>query len=498
MEHSDRSANSTGRLILITGATGYVGGRLLRAVLERGARVRCLARQPDRVRARFPAAAMEVAAGDCLDSASLGPALAGVDTAYYLVHSMSGGGDFAEQDRVAARHFGQAAHVAGVRRIVYLGGLGSENDTGAPLSDHLRSRQETGALLRESGVPVIEFRASVILGSGSLSFEIIRALTERLPVMICPRWVATVAQPIAIEDVIAYLVAALDLPDDASSRVFQIGGAERVSYGGIMREYAHQRGLRRLLISVPVLTPHLSSLWLGLITPVYARIGRQLIEGMKNPTIVSDDAAMRAFSIRPLGLADAIRRALAFEDHESADTRWADALSASGRPTSVHAARFGSRLIYTRVCEVPVPVELAFTPIRRIGGATGWYWGNWLWRARGAVDLLMGGVGLRRGRRDPEHLVLGDTLDFWRVETIADGRRLRLAAEMKLPGRAWLDFEVTPAGAGRSTIRQTAVFDPIGLGGLLYWYALYPVHTVIFDRMLRAIVARVGVSASHP
>lgn len=472
-------------LVLITGASGYVGGRLVSAMLHRHERVRCLARRPEYLRSRVPAA-VEVVAGDCLDPLSLGPALDGVETAYYLVHSMGGHGDFAEDDRRAARNFSAAARQAGVKRIVYLGGLGTD---AASLSEHLRSRQETGEVLRQSGVPVVEFRASVILGSGSLSFELIRALTERLPVMICPRWVATPAQPIAIEDVIAYLVAALDLPASQGSRVFEIGGADRVSYGEIMREYARQRGLRRLLISVPVLTPRLSSLWLGLVTPVYARIGRQLIEGMRNPTVVRDDAALRTFSIRPTGLAEAIRRALVFEDRAFAETRWSDAFSVSERSTS-GALRVGSRLVDTRTREVAVSADAAFAPIRRIGGATGWYWGNWIWRLRGFIDLLVGGVGLRRGRRDPENLRVGDALDFWRVESIDEGERLCLFAEMKTPGRAWLEFEVTDAGERHSMIRQTAVFDPSGLGGLLYWYGLYPIHVVIFDRMLRGVAAR--------
>jgi uncharacterized protein YbjT (DUF2867 family) len=479
-----RAAQQAIPLVLITGATGYVGGRLVRVIVERNWRVRCLARRPEYLRSRVPAA-VEVVAGDCLDPLSLGAALEGVETAYYLVHSMGGQGDFAEQDRRAARNFAESARDAGVKRIVYLGGLGTD---AAGLSEHLRSRQETGELLRQGGVPVIEFRASVILGSGSLSFELIRALTERLPVMICPRWVATPAQPIAIEDVVSYLVGALDLPAAQGSSVFEIGGADRVSYGEIMREYARQRGLRRLLISVPVLTPRLSSLWLGLITPVYARIGRQLIEGMRNPTVVEDDAALRTFSIRPIGLAEAIRRALAFEDRAFAETRWSDALSVSERSSG--ALRVGSRLVDTRTRDVAVSADAAFAPIRRIGGATGWYWGNSIWRLRGFVDLIVGGVGLRRGRRDPENLIVGDALDFWRVESIEDGRRLRLFAEMKVPGRAWLEFEVTSVGDRCSMIRQTAVFDPSGLGGLLYWYVLYPVHVLIFDRMLRGIAAR--------
>jgi len=488
--------DSRDRLVLVTGASGYVGGRLVRALVDREQRVRCLARRPAYLRSRVPAG-VDVIAGDCLDPGSLGPALAGVDVAYYLVHSMGARGDFAEQDRLAARTFGGAARRAGIRRIIYLGGLGADDAGGARLSHHLRSRQETGDVLRESGVPVIEFRASVILGSGSLSFELIRALTERLPVMICPRWVATVAQPIAIDDVIAYLAAALGLPMEADSQIFEIGGAERLAYGGIMREYARQRGLRRLLISVPVLTPRLSSLWLGLVTPVYARVGRQLIEGMRNPTVVRDESALRAFDIHPVGPADAIRRALADEDRAFAETRWSDALSAAGRTGSPVDQRLGLRLVYSRTSVVPVSSDAAFAPIRRIGGTTGWYWGNWLWRLRGFVDLLVGGVGLRRGRRDPEHLFVGDSLDFWRVEQFDDGSRLRLTAEMRMPGRAWLEFDVTPAAEGGSTIRQTALFDPRGVAGLAYWYLLYPIHVLIFNGMLKTIAARASTGGTH-
>lgn len=476
-------------LTLIAGASGYVGGRLLPALTDRGAAVRCLARRPELLREKVPAG-VEVVAGDCLDLASLLPALDRVDVAYYLVHSMGGHGDFAEQDRQAARTFGEAALRAGVRRIVYLGGLGAENDDARGLSGHLRSRQETGAILRESGVPVIEFRASVILGSGSLSFELIRALTERLPMMICPRWVATVAQPIAIEDVIAYLVAASDLSPRTGSTIFEIGGADRVSYGDIIREYARQRGLHRVLVSVPVLTPRLSSLWLGLVTPVYARVGRQLIEGMRNPTIVKDDAALATFAIKPLGLAEAIRRALSFEDQEFAETRWSDALSASGRTASYGGVQVASRLVDSRTCTIPASASASFAPIRQLGGAAGWYWGNWLWQVRGFADLLIGGIGLRRGRRDAEHLRVGDVVDFWRVESLEPDRRLRLIAEMKLPGRAWLEFEVSPSYGGGSVIRQTAVFQPSGLAGLAYWYLLYPIHSLLFGRMLASIAKR--------
>lgn len=467
--------------ILLTGATGYVGGRLLPALEAAGHSVRCLARRPEFLAQRV-GASTEVVQGDCLDPSSLEGAVAGIDTAYYMVHSMGSSGDFEDLDREAAANFGGAARRAGVRRIIYLGGLGQQEKT---LSPHLRSRQETGETLRACGVPVIELRASIVLGSGSLSFELIRALVERLPVMICPRWVQVKAQPIAIEDLIAYLVESLDLPDDGS-RVFEIGGADQVSYDEIMREYARQRGLRRFLIHVPVLTPGLSSLWLGLTTPVYARVGRKLIEGVRNPTVVTNNDARHAFDVRPMNLREAIARAMRNEDRSFALTRWSDAISSAGHPKSWGGAKFGSRLVDSRTVHTAADSRSTFTPIRRLGGHRGWYYANWLWRLRGFIDLLVGGVGMRRGRRDPEELKVGDALDFWRVEAYEPDRRLRLAAEMKLPGRAWLEYEVQPSNDG-SEIRQTAVFDPVGLGGLLYWYGIYPLHSRIFAGMLKAV-----------
>jgi uncharacterized protein YbjT (DUF2867 family) len=475
------------QLILLTGATGYVGGRLLEVLESSDCRLRCLARRPEYLEPRV-AASTRVVKGDCLDRSTLGPALAGVDVAYYLVHSMASPGSFEAVDREAARNFGRAARASGVKRIVYLGGLGERRED---LSPHLRSRHETGDLLRESGVPVIEFRASIILGSGSLSFELIRALVERLPVMVCPSWVQTRAQPIAIEDVLAYLVGALDLAA-TESRVFEIGGADRIGYADIMREYARQRGLRRLMLPVPVLTPRLSSLWLGLTTPVYARIGRQLIEGVRNPTVVQNEDALASFPmIRPMGLARAIERALQHEDREFAATRWSDAISSAGPRRSYGGTRFGGRLVDSRSLRVDAPPAAAFAPIRRIGGARGWYYADWLWRIRGYIDLLVGGVGMRRGRRDAENLTVGDTLDFWRVEAYEPERRLRLAAEMKVPGCAWLEFEVDGADDTGSSIHQTAVFEPAGLFGLVYWYGIYPLHRCVFAGMLRGIQLRV-------
>jgi len=469
--------------ILLTGATGYVGGRLLAALERRGVPVRCFARRPEALRARA-APTTEVAAGDALDAGAVARALDGIDAAYYLIHSM-GGEDFAARDREAARIFGEAAREGGVRRIIYLGGLGA---SAGSLSEHLRSRQETGEILRQSGVPVVELRASIVLGSGSLSFEIIRALVERLPVMICPRWVAVEAQPIAVEDVIAYLAGALDLPAGAE-RIYEIGGPDRVTYGDLMREYARQRRLKRLLIPVPLLTPRLSSLWLGLVTPVYARVGRKLIDSLRNPTVIRDPAALAAFPVRPRSVRDAIARALVNEDEAFARTRWSDALSSAGLTERYGGDLFGTRLIDSRKAFVPVPAAAAFAPILRIGGDAGWYYGNTLWHLRGALDLLVGGVGLRRRRPRTDELHPGDALDFWRVESVESDRLLRLRAEMKVPGRAWLQFETTPV-AGGTEIRQTAIFDASGLVGLAYWYALYPLHRFIFAGMLRGIAHR--------
>lgn len=468
-------------LVLIAGASGYVGGRLLDVLQNRGQRVRCLARHPDSLRERV-ATTTEVVAGDVLDSQSLPAAMEGVQTAYYLVHAMASANSFEDEDRAAAESFAAAARAAGVRRIIYLGGLGR----GERLSAHLRSRQEVGRILRESGVPTIEFRTSIIVGSGSVSFEIVRALVEKLPVMTTPTWVKTRTQPIAVEDVIAYLVEALDVTVEGS-KVFEIGGSDQVSYLDLMKEYAQRRGLKRWFIPVPVLSPRLSSLWLGIVTPVYARVGRELVESLRNQTIVTDRSADQVFSVRPLGFRDAVKRALVNEDREFALTRWSDAFSSARSAPQWGGVKFGRRIVDSRSVQVPFAPQIAFQPIERLGGDTGWYYGDWLWRARGLLDLAFRGPGMRRGRRSPTHLFAGDTLDFWRVEKIAPARLLRLSAEMRLPGRAWLQFEVEPSASG-SLVRQTAIFDPVGLLGQLYWYALYPIHRFVFAGMLAGIV----------
>ena len=307
--------------------------------------------------------------------------------------------------------------------------------------------------------------------------------------MICPKWVRVLAQPIAVEDVLEYLVESITLASNERSLIVEIGGPDQVSYGQIMYEYARQRGLRRFMIPVPLLTPYLSSLWLGLVTPVYARVGRKLVASLKNPTLVADGTiADKLFAVRPRCLKKAIARSLINEDKEFAETRWSDAFSSGNRPKSWGGVRFGSRLVDSRTIDVELSAADVFAAVQRIGGDTGWYYGNWLWKIRGFLDLLVGGVGVRRGRRHPTSVTEGDALDFWRVERFLPGRLLRLQAEMKVPGRAWLEFEVTENADKTCSLRQTAIFDPIGLFGLAYWYALYPLHEFVFNGMLNGLV----------
>jgi uncharacterized protein YbjT (DUF2867 family) len=476
--------------ILLTGATGYVGGRLLAALRADGHAVRCLVRRPHNLRA--PAGPdLEVVAGDVLGAESLPPALQGIDTAYYLVHALAGGRNFVADELQGARNFAAAARRAGVRRVIYLGGLVPTGE----LSAHLASRREVGRILREEGPPTLELRASIVIGSGSLSFEMIRALVQKLPVMITPSWTRCRAQPIAIEDVVAYLQAGRELPLPRS-RVLEIGGPDQVTYSDLMRIYAEQRGLRRRMLHVPLLSPRLSSYWLGLVTPLQARVGSKLVDSIRHDTVVTDHAAREELPIRPRGVREAVQRAIEREDQRVAATRWCDALSSSQAPTGYGGVRFGSRLVDSREVTVAVPPARAFQPIRRIGGAVGWYYGTWLWRVRGALDKLTGGPGLRRGRRDAEDLAVGDPLDFWRVRDYEPDRLLRLRAEMRVPGRAWLQFEVRPEADG-SRIRQTAVFDPRGLLGLMYWYALWPAHQFVFAGML-ARIARAAEATPPP
>jgi uncharacterized protein YbjT (DUF2867 family) len=464
--------------VLLTGATGYVGGRLLRAFEAAGQPVRCLTRRP-RALAGRTSELTQIAEGDLLACNSLPPALEGVSVAYYLVHSMGSRDDFTELDRRAAENFARAAREGNLSRIIYLGGLGAGSD----LSAHLASRHEVGRILRKSGVPVIELRASIVIGSGSASFETIRALVERLPVILAPDWMETTAQPIAVEDVVEYLVAALSI-DAPSGALFEIGGSDRVTYAGILREYARHRRLRRPVVRAPMITARVSRLLLGLITPVYGRVAATMVGSLRNETVVHGTAARDAFSIRPRGLSAAIERALVNEEQGFAETRWSDALP--DRKPSWGGISVARRRVASRGIRIEGSARHAFVPIQRIGGTAGWYSANWFWRLRGLIDTLRGGVGLRRGRRDDVDIRVGDAIDFWRVERFEQDRLLRLAAEMKIPGSLWLQFEVDQEGhcAG---IRQVAVFHPAGYVGLLYWYLLYPVHAMVFNGMLRGI-----------
>jgi uncharacterized protein YbjT (DUF2867 family) len=471
------------RLVLITGATGYVGGRLLPRLLEAGYRVRCLVRDPARLQGRPWLEQVEVVEGDVLKPATLPSAMQGVDTAYYLIHSMSGSADFHQRDLTAARNFGDAARVAGVQQIVYLGGLG---DPDADLSQHLRSRQKTGEALRESGVPVTEFRAAIIVGSGSVSFEMIRYLTERIPVMICPRWVYTRVQPTSIRNVLEYLVAALETPD-SRGEIIEIGGSDVLTYGDMMMGYAEVRGLHRVLLPVPALTPGLSSHWVHWMTPIPADIARPLIEGLRNEVIVRDDKARRLFpGIQPMDYQTSVRLALTSLEASQVETAWSDALVTSQGDVSPVVLTTQDGMIIERrqrlVQATPAVVYRAFTGL---GGERGWLYANWAWRLRGVMDRLIGGVGLRRSRRHPNDVRAGDALDFWRVEAVEPDRMLRLRAEMKVPGGAWLQFEARPQSEGETLLLQTAFFAPKGLSGFLYWYVLYPIHGLIFSGMIR-------------
>jgi uncharacterized protein YbjT (DUF2867 family) len=469
--------------VLVTGATGYIGGRLVPRLLEAGYRVRCLVRSAAKLRARPWSGdpRVEVVEGDAGNPAALERALASCHAAYYLVHSMIVAGEtYAERDRELAERFGRAAAAAGVGRIIYLGGLGEE---GEGLSAHLSSRREVEAALAAGGVPVTTLRAAMIIGSGSASFEILRYLVERLPVMVTPRWVRTPNQPIAVRNVLHYLVAVLEEPATAG-RTLDIGGPDVVTYRDLMQQMAASLGLRRrLIIGVPVLTPRLSSLWIHLVTPVSHRIARPLAEGLRNPVVCRGDEARRLMPQQLLTVPEAIDAALGRLAAGEVETSWLDAGPVPGDPDWAGGTTFVDR----REVAVAAPAATVFAAVRRIGGGHGWYAADVLWRLRGALDRLVGGPGLRRGRRDPERIGFGDALDFWRVTGIEQDRRLRLRAEMKLPGEAELEFDLEPLPDGRTRLVQEARFAPRGLAGLAYWYGVLPLHGVVFRGMLRGI-----------
>ncbi len=471
--------------VLVTGATGYIGGRLVPRLLAKGHSVRCLARNPHRLEGR-PWPGVEVVAGDLGDPASLPFALEGVEAAYYLVHSMAGGKSFRERDRRMALAFGEAARRAGVQRIVYLGGLG---DPSHVHSKHLLSRQEVGGSLAQSGVPVVEFRAAVIVGSGSASFEMIRHLTDRLPMMVAPRWVETRCQPIGIRSVLDYLMEALERP--GAEGIYEIGGADILTYREMMLGYAEAKGLRRFILPVPMPRPEFSSRVIDLLTPIPRRIAAPLVESLRTEVVVRDDRALRAFSVRPTGYAEAVHRALGRIAADDVETTWASSHASLARrhPEGRQLDNQEGLLVERHWRKVQASPERVLDIACALGGEEGWPAGNALWQLRGILDRLFGGVGMRRGRRHPREVRVGDPVDFWRVEAFVPGRVLRLRAEMKLPGRAWLQFEVRPEGR-RTHLEQTAFFEPHGLLGNLYWYAVLPLHRFVFPGLIRAIQAR--------
>ena len=472
-------------LILVTGANGYVGSRLTKALLAQKKRVRAMMRRRDYIEAA-PAPLAEWVVGDALDKGSLDSVLKGITTAYYLIHSMGAEEEFAHLDRQAASNFAEAAKQAGVSRIVFLGGLGVASDD---LSTHLKSRQETGLILASTGVQVIELRAAIIIGAGSLSFELIRSLVERLPVMVTPKWVGVKTQPIYIGDVIKYLLEAAEIRTD-ESHVFEIGGPDVYSYRDLMDKYARLRKLHRLIIPVPFLTPRLSSLWLQFVTPIYARVGRKLIASLSNRTLVRDKDAERYFSVKPIHILDALQRSESEEQSDYSEVRWADVDTyVSQAKLYPNVFSYGHRLYESQLAIVKAPREQIFAEIASLGGKKGWPYANWLWVIRGAMDTIFGGVGLRRGRRHPTQIQVGDAVDFFRVQKIVPNEILLLYAEMRLPGRAWLQFELKDKD-GATEICQTATFDPKGLFGLVYWYGLLPVHLFIFNGLLKSIVRR--------
>ncbi|MET0324347.1 MAG: SDR family oxidoreductase [Ilumatobacteraceae bacterium] len=484
---------------LVTGASGYVGGRLVPELLSAGWSVRALARTASRLRDAPWIDEVDVVVGDVTDAESLGRALDGVDVAYYLVHSIGSGSRFEETDRAAAATFAAAAAAAGVGRIVYLGGLTPE---GEELSPHLRSREEVGRILLASGVPTVVLQAAVVLGSGSASFEMLRHLTERLPVMVVPRWVDTRIQPIAIRDVLRYLVGVAELPADVN-RTFDIGGSDVMTYADMMHAYASAAELgRRRMLRVPILSPALSSHWVGLVTPVPGGLARPLVESLRNTVVCREHDIAEWVPDPPdglIGVDEAIRLALVRIRDADVATHWSNAsvagVPSDPMPTDPDWAK-GTLYVDERSRLVDAPPDVLWAVIEGIGGASGWYSWSLAWTVRGIIDRMWGGPGLRRGRRSPYDLRIGDAVDFWRVEEIVDGELLRLRAEMKVPGRAWLDLGIERDDADATMFHQRAVFAPRGLWGRAYWYSVLPFHGFVFGGMQRNIAKQAEARAA--
>jgi uncharacterized protein YbjT (DUF2867 family) len=479
-------------IIAVTGASGYIGGRLVPQLLAAGHQVVCLARTPAKLDELPWRPKVEVRRCDVLDPAEVAAGLDGCDAAYYFVHSMGEHPDFADADRTAAQNFSDGAGANGLDRIVYLGGLGSDDD----LSEHLESRHEVGRTLASGPTPVIELRAGIVIGSGSVSFEMLRYLTEVLPIMITPRWVDTRTQPVAISDVLAFLVRVLEEP--AEDRIIEIGGPDVVTYTEMMQAYAKAAGLRRrIVIPVPVLTPRLSSLWVGLVTPLPVGVARPLVDSLRNEVVVHNDESRR-LNIEPMSLREAIDLALDGDNRLDVPSRWSDASTSPAQALDGDPDWAGGTWLSDRkILESSASTDDLYWAFSRIGGSVGYYTQDWAWKIRGLIDVLVGGVGLRRGRRHPEEVRLHDTIDFWRVSSVAQGEHLQLAAEMRLPGEAWLEWRVRAEG-GHSVLEQAAYFRPRGLAGRVYWFAMLPFHRLIFGRMARAITAAAEGRSSEP
>jgi uncharacterized protein YbjT (DUF2867 family) len=481
------------KFILITGATGYVGGRLTVRLLDAGYRVRCLVRDASRLRGRSWFKQVEIVEGDALVPETLDRALKGVSVAYYLIHGMQGNKASAERDMTAARNFSEAAERANIERIIYLGEL---VDPAANLSPYLRSRHETGYKLRHGRVPVTEFRAGMIVGSGSVLFEMIRYLSEREPVLVCPAWFYFTAQPIAIRDVLSYLIAALEM-DESVGRLIEIGGSTRLTYAEMVMVYAKERGLRRVLIRTPFNLPRLSAYWVHMVTPIHWRVILPLIEGLRAELIVHDDLARGIFpNIKPIDFQTAVHLALGRIQRDHVETSWSDALvTAMGDAKPYMFKVEEGMMMERRSLLLDLSANAVFRAYTGIGGTRGWLYMDWAWAMRGWMDKAIGGVGIRRGRRHPDEIHTGESLDFWRVEVVEPDQLLRLRAEMKVPGLAWLQFESIPAADGKTLFTETAYYAPHGFWGFVYWYAMWPFHAFLFGGLIRRLASRARLLA---
>ncbi len=478
--------SSLRRRVVVLGASGYVGGRLVTRLLEEGHQVVATSRDLAKLAAMPWADRVEIRRVDLLDEPTISKAIDGCDAAYYLVHSMGGGEGFASRDRTAALNVVSASHGSDLQQIIYLSGLGDE---GADLSEHLASRQEVGQILAAGTVPVTELRAAIVIGSGSLSFEMLRYLTEVLPVMITPRWVRTKCQPIAIADVLHYLVAVLGHPG-AMDRVFEIGGPDVLTYEEMIRAYARIAGLKpRKILPVPVLSPGLSGRWIGLVTPLDSVTSEELVQSLRNEVIVKERPISDIVDHQTLSFEEAVSRALERVKSSQIPTRWSPQDWRPAQPlASDPEYATGTVLLDVRRVESCAAPEDLFWAFARVGGATGYYSAQWAWQIRGLIDQVLGGAGLRRGRRHPEEVRQGEPLDFWRVVDVRPNRHLTLKAEMKVPGEAWLEWDIEEHD-GRACLIQRATFVPRGLFGRLYWYSLVPFHSVVFPQMARGIVS---------